>query len=389
MDGVPVLAELPKSERKVAYRLLWRGPATQGELVARIGLSRPTVFGALSNLSNAGLVEGAGERGVAGEGRRAQLYRLTPKAGLAVGVEIGRQHVTAILVDAGHQRIYQEEESLAARAETHPAEVLRQSAAVVGRAVETARAGGSVLGIAIGVPVPITHDGRVGSRTLRAAWADIDPLKELARWLDFAPVYVGNRVDLGALGEYVFGHGDGKRDLTYVKLGTGIGAGIILNGHLHTGVSGTAGEIGHITIDYQGKLCPCGNRGCLELYAGGDALLDEARQAKLDIENLPSLVRRAVSGDVACQRIITEAAAKIGTVLGALTNINSPGLIVLGGTLSAAGDLLTRPLRQALNQAAFTSPAQAVSIEIAQLDRLASACGAAALVFERIAIRRR
>lgn len=84
-----------------------------------------------------------------------------------------------------------------------------------------------------------------------------------------------------------------------------------------------------------------------------------------------------------------EAATKIGTVLGALTNINSPGLIVLGGSLSAAGDLLIHPLRQALNQAAFTSPAQAVSIETARLGRLASACGAAALVFERIASRRR
>ena len=386
----PALDDLPKSERAVAYRLLRRGPASQGELVARARRSRPTVLAALTSLGKAGLAEVVtGQDAPSGEGRRAQLYRLTPKAGTAVGVEVGRRDLTVVLVDAGHRQILQEEEPVAASFDEHPAEVLAQSAALVRRLVADAPVEPGVLGVGVGLPVPLTGEGHIRSRTLLPGWADIDPRDELARQLGHGPVHVGNDADLGALGEYIFGHGHDQRDLTYLKLDTGIGAGIILDGHLQTGASGTVAEFGHITIDYQGRRCPCGNRGCLDRYAGGKALLEDARQAGLDIENLPGLIRRARSGDVACQRIITEAATVIGAGLGTLINLNSPGLIVLGGSLSAAGELLTRPLRASLNQAAFPAAAQAASIELASLDRHASACGAAALVFERYAAKRR
>jgi predicted NBD/HSP70 family sugar kinase len=385
----PALDDLPKSERAVAYRLLRRGPASQAELIAGARLSRPTVLAALTSLGEAGLAEMVtGQDAPSGAGRRAQLYRLTPKAGTAVGVEVGRRHLTVVFVDAGHRQILLEEEPVAASFDEHPAEVLTQSAALVRRLVADGPVGHGVLGVGVGLPVPVTSEGLIGSRTFMPAWADTDPGDELARQLGHGPVHVGNEADLGALGEYIFGPGHGQRDLTYLKLGTGIGAGIILDGQLQTGASGTAAEFGHITIDYQGRRCPCGNRGCLERYAAGFALLDDARQAGLDIENLPGLVRRARSGDVACQRIITEAATVIGAGLGTLVNLTGPGLVVLGGSLSAAGELLTLPLRASLNQAAFPPAAQAVSIELASLDTRASASGAAALVFERYATNR-
>lgn len=378
------LDRLPKSERAVAYQLLQRGPASQGELGARTGLSRPTVATALSNLLKDELAKTVtGQEMAHGEGRRAHLYRLTSKVGTAIGVEIGRRHVTVMLIDAGHQQILQAEEPVAGSADDHPIEVLTQSAALVRRAVADAGIEGSVLGVAVGLPVPVTTEGQIGSRTFMPAWADIDAAGELGRRLGLGSVHVANEADLGALGEYIFGPGRGTRDLTYLKLGTGIGAGIIVNGQLQKGISGAAGEFGHITVDYRGRRCRCGNRGCLERYAGGEALLHEAREAGLDIENVPVLVRRAQSGDVACERIITEAATIIGTALGTLVNLNGPELIVLSGSLSAAGKLLIHPLREALNRAAFPPATQAVSIEFASLERRAPACGAAALVFER------
>ncbi len=384
------LDRLPKSERAVAYQLLQRGAASQAELVARTGLSRPTVFGALTRLGGAGLTETlAGQDGAQGEGRRAQLHRLTQKAGTAVGLEIGRRHATVVLIDAGHRQIFHDEKPVAASADDHPVEVLTQSATLAREAISEAGIEGNVLGVAVGLPVPVTTDGRIGSRTFRPAWADIDAAGELARQLGLGPVHVGNEAHLGALGEYIFGLGQGTRDLTYLKLGTGIGAGIIADGQLQTGASGIAGEFGHITIDYRGRPCRCGNRGCLERYAGGEALLSEAREAGFKTDSLPALVGRARSGDGACERIISDAAAIIGVGLGTLVNLNGPGLIVLGGSLSAAGELLTRPLCEALNQAAFPPAARAVSIEPASLDRRASACGAAALVFQRHAASRR
>jgi predicted NBD/HSP70 family sugar kinase len=174
-----------------------------------------------------------------------------------------------------------------------------------------------------------------------------------------------------------------------VKLGTGIGAGIIADGHLRHGASGISGELGHISIDFQGRRCPCGNLGCLERYAGGRALLASARAAGAEVPDLPALVRRAADGDVACERIISEAATMIGTAIGALVNLNGPELLVLGGSLSAAGDLLADPLRTALGRTALTPAAQAVTITFASLGRWASALGAAAYVFERRASRRR
>ena len=384
----PALFEgLSKSERAVASWLLRRGAASQAELVVSTALSRPTVHLALSNLGKAGLVKVTpSHQAASGERRRGQLYRLTPRAGLAVGVEIGRRHITVELVDAGHRQVRTPlNKAIEASADEHPADVLGQCAALVRSALRDTGVGGGVLGIAVGLPQPVTSEGRIGTRTLMPAWADLDPVAELAPKLGFAPVHVGNEADFGALGEYVFGAGGGNRDLIYVKLGTGIGAGTILNGQLHRGASGAASEFGHITIDFKGRRCPCGNRGCLERYAGGKALLDEARDAGLDISSLPDLVQRARSDDMACRRIITDAAAIIGTALGTLVNLNGPDLIVLGGSLSAAGELLTHPLRAAMEQAAFPPAARAVSIEAARLDRLASARGAAAFVFESFA----
>ena len=389
-EGPPVFEGLSKSERAVAGWLLRRGVASQAELVASTALSRPTVHLALSNLGTSGLVKVTPSQEAApGERRRGQLYSLTPKAGLAVGVEIGRRHITVELVDAGHRQVRKPlNQAIEASADEHPADVLRQCAALVRSALRNADVYGGVLGIAVGLPQPVTSEGRIGTRTLMPAWADLDPVAELAPELGFAPLHVGNEADFGALGEYVFGAGEASRDLIYVKLGTGIGAGTILNGQLHRGASGVASEFGHITIDFKGSRCPCGNRGCLERYAGGKALMDEARDAGLDISSLPDLVWRARSDDIVCRRIITEAAAMIGTALGALINLNGPDLIVLGGSLSAAGELLTRPLRVAMEQAAFPPAARAVSIEAAQLDRLASARGAAAFVFESFAAQR-
>src|ERR1039457_327202 len=384
--GAPTaLRGLAKSEGTVASRLLRRGPASQAELVASAGLSRPTVLAALTKLAREGLAEivPGQDSGSSAAGRHPHRYRLTAKAGIAVGVDVGRRHINIVVMDAGHQRIVDQESEVIADADNDPPAVLKQAVDLVHRALQEASTDSAVLGIAFGLAMPIPRAGLAGARALLPAWAEIDPRHELARLIPDCPVYVGNESDLGALGEYLFGWGQGKRDLTYVKLGTGIGGGIVLGGRLQRGSSGTAAAIGHITLDHQGRRCPCGNRGCLERYAGGRALLDSARRDGLEIDDLPSLVRRARSGDVACRRILHEAGMMIGTAIGTLVNLTGPELVVLGGSLSAAGDILTGPVRIALDQTALAPAASAVSIELARLGRWASACGAVAFVFER------
>ncbi len=383
------LATLGKSDRIVAHCLLRRGPAAQAALVAGTGLSRPTVTASLTRLTGRGLAEmvpGQDDAAPA-TGRRAHRYRLTARAGHAVGVDIGRRHINIVIMDAGHQQVIRLDSKVGADADQDPWPVLEQAADQVRVALE--RAGvSSVLGIAFGLPVPLTHDGLVASGTLLPAWTRVDPGRELAALLPGFAVHVANEADLGALGEYAFGWGEGKRDLTYVKLGTGIGGGMVLGGRLHRGSGGPAMEIGHITLDYNGRRCACGNRGCLERYVGGRELLEDARKDGLEIEGIASMVSRARAGDAACRRIIYEAASLIGVAIGTLVNLSGPELIVLGGSLSAAGDLLTQPLRTALDQTAFAAVTSTLSIKIARLSQWASACGATALVFDQFTMSR-
>ena len=377
------LESLGKSDRIVAYCLLRRGAAAQATIVAATGLSRPTVTAALTRLADRGLAEMTpGQDDVApAMGRRANRYRLTAGAGHAVGVDIGRRHINIVIMDAGHQQVIRLNSKVSADADQDPWPVLKQAADQVQVALKQADVS-SVLGIAFGMPVPLTRDGLVASGTLLPAWMRVNPRRELAALLPGFAVHVANEADLGALGEYAFGWGEGKRDLTYVKLGTGIGGGMVLGGRLHRTSGGPAMEIGHITLDYHGRRCPCGNRGCLERYVGGRELLASARKDGLEIEDIPSMVSRARSGDAACRRIIHEAASLVGIAIGTLVNLSGPELIVLGGSLSAAGDLLTRPLRTALDQTAFAAATSSMSIKIARLSQWASACGAAAFVFD-------
>jgi predicted NBD/HSP70 family sugar kinase len=381
------LKTLAKSDRVVALGLLRRGPASQATLVAVTGLSRPTVTAALSRLLDRGLAEiipGPGDAAPV-TGRRAHRYRLTARAGHAVGVDIGRRHITVVIMDAGHRQVIQLSSKVGADADQDPWPALKQAADQVHVALEQAGDVSSVLGVAFGLPVPLTRDGQACGGTLLPAWAQVDPQRELAALMPGFAVHVENEANLGALGEYVFGWGEGKQDLAYVKLGTGIGGGMVLGGSLHRGSGGTAMEIGHITVDYQGRRCPCGNRGCLERYVGGRELLASARKDGLEIEDIPSLVSRARSGDAACRRIIHEAASLIGIAVGTLASLSSPELVVLGGSLSAAGDLLTQPLRTALDQTAFPAATASMSVKVARLSQWASACGAIALVFDHLA----
>ena len=382
----PPLHTQGRSARIVSYRLLRDGPLTQARLVDVTGLSRPTVAGALERLQADGLVEAeaSAQQAGGGAGRRPLVFRLTRKAGVAVGVEIGRRHIQIVVADGGHRQLVDVPPTkLTIHADRDPSTVLDQVVTLVRRCRALAGTDLPILGLGLGLPTPLTLDGRVGSDTFLPAWTSVDPRQELAAHLDEIPIHVANDASLGALGEYTFGAGRGRRDLTYVKFGTGIGAGIVIGGRLHLGAGGTAGELGHVTVDHQGERCPCGNRGCVEVYAGGPALINNARQAGLEVDDVPDLVRRAGEGNTVCIRVIEEAATILGTAIGTMIQLLSPELLVLGGSLSAAGDLLRTPLRLALRRAVMPPAVNALSIEFAHLGRTASAWGGVALAIDR------
>lgn len=378
MSARPALAG---TTRRVADVLQAHGPRTRADLVALTGLSRPTVSAALSDLAAAGLIaEEPVTAAARAGGRPALVIRLTRAAGLAVGVDIGRRHVRVAVADLGHEVLTDREVRLAEEADDHPYEVLALAVRLVDEVLaEVGTDRGEVVGVGLGVPAPITRSGRIGSPALLPGWAALVPSEHLAATLEL-PVRADNDANLGALGEYVWGAGRGCADLVYVKLATGIGAGIVLDGRLYRGAAGTAGELGHVTLDARGPVCRCGNRGCVELTVGGRALLEHARATRPRIRDLIELVGLAADGDPGCRRLLIDAGIQLGIAMGSLVNLVNPDRIVLGGELGVATELLLEPLRRGLADTAMPAAASVVQVVPAQLGERASALGGVALV---------
>jgi len=384
---------LAKPSARMAEALRMHGPSTRARLGEISGLSRPTVSAALGELAERGFLESGTGDSASGLGRPAELFRLSRNAGLVVGVDIGRRHVQVVLADLGHQEIDKmpaEEDAYRhpPSADADPARVLDRSADLVRALLD--RNGGNleqVVALGLGIPAPVTHRGEIGSPTLLPAWQGTNPAQALADRLGDVPVLVDNDANLGALGEYLFGHfrPDHRtargHEMVYVKIATGIGAGIIRDGRICRGASGTAGELGHITLDYQDRqICLCGNHGCLALYAGGEALLKKARAGLPKLVDTLDLVDRAKAGDPYCISVVKDAGDLIGTALGTLVNLNSPDQIVIGGELSDSGEILLGPVRERIERTAMPPAASAVMISEARLKKWSSAWGAAALV---------
>lgn len=166
--------------------------------------------------------------------------------------------------------------------------------------------------------------------------------------------------------------------MAYIKVATGVGAGLLLGGRLHRGTAGTAGEIGHSTIDENGSVCRCGNRGCLETFVAAPVLLDLLRRSHGQL-TLRQMLALAADGDAGCERVIADAARYIGVAVANVCNLLSPELVVVGGELAAAGELLLQPLRDTVRRYAIPAAAKALTIVQGSLSDRAEVLGALAL----------
>ena len=191
---------------------------------------------------------------------------------------------------------------------------------------------------------------------------------------------VDNDANLGALAEAAFGAGRDAGDLVYLKVSSGIGAGLILNGRLYRGSSGLAGELGHVLVDPDGIVCRCGNRGCLETVAATSALVDCLRPALGDDLTVAAMLEAARAGDAACQQAIADAGRALGQVVATLLNVLNPEMLIVGGDLAAAGDLLLDGLRESVARAALPETSRGAELVAGVLGERAQVLGALALV---------
>ncbi|MEV6968362.1 ROK family transcriptional regulator [Hamadaea sp. NPDC051192] len=367
------------------------GPLSRAELAARLDVPRPRLLAELDRLLAAGQVAEAGPAQSRG-GRRSTLVELNPEIRYA-GVDLG---ATSIDVEITDGRL----EPVAAYSE--PADIRSGPKATLHRVNELlakAKADGHFShldGIGIGVPGPVSfRDGLPVSPPIMPGW-DRYPVRELLTREHGCPAVVDNDVNIMAVGERHGGVAHSVDNFLFVKIGTGIGCGIYLNGAVYRGSDGCAGDIGHIQVDPAGPVCTCGNHGCLEAVFSGGALAREATAAARSGAS-PALAERlaangvvtaldvaagAAEGDVACIQLIRDGGRRVGAVLASLVSFVNPSLIVIGGGLAQLGHVMLAEIRSVVYKRSLPLATGNLPLVLSELGSRAGVAGAALLASE-------
>lgn len=318
----------------------------------------------------------------------------------AIGVDLGGTKILTALVSDSGQVLSRE---LVATPQDGPQSVADAIVRTV-RTVLDEDTGARLAGIGVGVPGPLDPEtGVVFQPPNLHGWHNVPFAQMLSQQLN-VPVYLENDANAAALGEWWAGAGQEISDLVYITVSTGVGGGIIIADRLVHGVSGTAGEVGHMTIEINGPRCVCGNTGCLEVLASGKAIARAAREAVAagratsildlaggDVEAITSKTvdDAAQRGDIVAREIFERAGFYIGVGVANLLNLLNPARVIIGGGVSRAGALLLEPIQRTARARAFERPARDAQIVLAGLGDDVGAVGAAAVAFLRtIGLRR-
>jgi predicted NBD/HSP70 family sugar kinase len=383
---IPAVAAGPDVRRernraRIVAALREAGSASRAELARRTRLSRTTVASIVGELQSEGMLEerqdgaGASPQG----GRPPRLLSFSRSAGAAVGIDFGKRHLRVAAADLSHAILASAERPMRT---DDPAEAgLDTASELVEEVLREGRVPrGDVIGVGLGLPGPIDmRSGRVGSSSILPGWVGVPAAETFQSRLGL-PVHVDNDANLGALAELKWGAAAGRRNAAYLKVSTGIGAGLIVNGRLFHGAGGMAGEIGHTIIQEQGPVCRCGKRGCLETLAGAAALVELLHGTHGPDLTTQGLLAAAASGDSGARRVLADAGRHIGTAVATLCDLLNPELIVVGGELSAVGEVLLDPLREQVHRHAIPATARGLEIVPGVLGPRAELLGTLALV---------
>lgn len=342
------------NEEQLLALLLARGPLHRAALARRAGISRTTVSTIVNDLMARGLVVQSDEEPDEGhDGRARDLLSVHPRAAAVAGMNHTFDGVWVHLRDLSSQEIASRGAALDPAC--GPAERITAGVGILHELLDDhGLRPGQIIGAGIGVPGPIDHTtGVVGVSLPGQPWSHIHVVQEFERALGL-PVAVENNTRLEAVAEARWGAGRGVRNLLYVGLSNGIAAGLILDGRLHRGAIGAAGELGHVSVSLDGPTCRCGNRGCLVLHAGIPAVLAALRPAFGGGIGLDEMLARTAAGDRAGEGVFSDVGAVVGQVLANLCNLLNPERIVVGGELSLAGEVLLEPMRAAIRRYALS-----------------------------------
>lgn len=385
------LAQLRRGHEERVLGLLRRhGQLSRAELGRLSGLSRTTLYDIVATLVAGGaVVPGAADPGPRKRGRPVEHLTLDPAAGQALGIDFARRSVHVAAANVAHEMI-------GSASLPHPPDLPWEGRVDLAEKLVASLADGalrlSALGatgaVGVGVVGPVrrteTEDAGAaeGHRVTRPGGGHGGTLTDLVELLTTrfgAPVLIDNNTRLAALAEATWGAAAGSRDVLYLRLSHGVGGGLVVNGALHRGVDGLAGELGHITADPSGGPCECGGTGCLETVASIGAVLTAYREQGGTARDFTAFLASLEGGDKAAEEVLRRAGTLVGAVLASVVGALGPSTIVLGGELAEAGDALLGPVAEALDAHVLPLARGRVTLRPAALGEAGGAHGGVAL----------
>lgn len=357
------------------------GPQVQAALARATGLSNATVSNIVRDLIATGRVHT--ER-VLSSGRWAAQVSLAPDSRVVIGIDIGRTHLRMLGSDTTHHTFGPRTRVL--EAGHKPPQTLALAAAMldeflVEHAIDRSRL--QMCGIALPASLaPMT--GAVVQESVLPNWAGHNLAELSGEALGLATV-IDNDANLGALAHVSLGEHRHVRTLLYLKLATGIGAGLTFRGQVYRSTSGLVGEIGHFQVVDGGEVCYCGNRGCLETVSSTRRVVADYAHIRPGREvTLDDVVAASRAGDPAVRRILEEAGTALGRVVAMVCNLLSPDVVVLGGPLASVGQPLLDSMVVSVRQRALPGATASTIFELSRLDEEAEVRGACLLALRHL-----
>ena len=366
---------------RVIESLKRHGRLTQVELAGSTGLSPATVSNIVKELTASGLLHTSF---TSRSGRRATLVSLARQLGLVAGVHFSSRQLHIAIADATRTIVTQTSLPLPSD-HRHDAELDRLSILLGDLMDSLGSSVSELLAVGLALPAPIDpRTGRVSTPGLLRGWEGVDVAASLTSRIG-RPVYVDSEANLAGLAEAREGSARSASSSVFIRVGHSISAGLVVGGDLFRGVNGKAGQIGHVTLDENGPICRCSNRGCLETYAGGPALLSLFPPSE-GMQRLGDLLQAAEAGDGSSRRVIADAGRHIGVAAASLCNLFDPELIVVGGELGLAGEILMAPMRHALERSALPSANGLPDVVGASFGEWAETRGAIAVALDHVSV---
>jgi len=387
----------------IMSRLIEHAPLSRAGLAAATGLNKSTVSSLVKQLLDLQFVREVGFN-LGSVGRPSVQLEINPDAGHIVSCELAVDSIEVMLANFGAEVIWKRREHIGAQEQQDT--IIEQMLALLHEALCNfeARCPGErpLLGLAVGAP----GLAREADGTLLFApnlgWRDVPLRQVLQREFAHVPIFVENEANMAALGEYFFGVAQGYHDVLYLSAGIGLGGAVVRNGLLFKGASGYASEFGHMPLDPDGPLCNCQNRGCWETFVSQHALFGAIRAAveggqpsvltartdgNLAHLTMSQVLHAAAQGDAVALSALRQIGQYLGIGIASLINALNPDLVVLGGSLSLAGDYLQPVVEAELDQRALRWNRQAAHLAVAQYGTESCVMGGVALVYQHILLR--